>query len=121
MLLSFALKNETTRANLNKNKRILELEPFWPIRCIMARDSTRWRGSMIEQYLLITVLRRRREREAKRKRRFWIREIFKNQKSLKRTIRFFKSFDLVTDNFSQFYLIFLTLTLSLLFWRPCWL
>ena len=27
-LLNFALKNEATRANLNKNKRILEWKPF---------------------------------------------------------------------------------------------
>jgi len=38
------------------------------------------RANLVVPYVLvITVLRRRREREARRKRRFWIREIFKKR------------------------------------------
>ena len=29
MLLNFEFKNEATRANLQKNKRILKWRPFW--------------------------------------------------------------------------------------------
>ena len=29
ILLNFKLKNEASRANLNKNKRILKWRPFW--------------------------------------------------------------------------------------------
>ena len=60
------------------------------------------RANLVAPYLLvIVVLRQRREREARRKRRFWIRVILKNAKSLERTIRLCKSFDCAIENFTS--------------------
>ena len=60
------------------------------------------RANLVASYLLfIAVLRRRREREARGKRRFWIREILKKEKSLEHTIRMCKSFDWAIENFTS--------------------
>ena len=53
-----------------------------PTAIILAPDSAALdeRENLVTPYLLvIAVLRRRREREARRKRTFWIREIFKKR------------------------------------------
>ena len=45
------------------------------------------RVNLVAPYLLVVAfLRRRREGEARRKRRFWVREIFKKREELGRTI-----------------------------------